>query len=91
MWLEEVAAVSRRRKGHNCISWFEHNCERNCTYCSAHTIVPVFVDITSTFLLPSSKWDILYNYWLLVPLLAGHGGRPPGYGNNDINLLSLLA
>jgi hypothetical protein len=23
------------------------------------------------------------NYWLLVPMLAGRGGCPPGYSNNE--------
>jgi hypothetical protein len=50
-----------------------------------HTTVAALVEFTGIFLPPSIHRDVKQNYWLLVPLLAGRGRCPPGYGNNDVN------
>jgi hypothetical protein len=50
-----------------------------------------FVEFTGNFLPPSFYQDVKQDYWLLVPLLVGCGRCPPGYGNNDVHLLSIYS
>jgi hypothetical protein len=49
------------------------------------TTVAALVEFTGIFLPPPFYRDAKQNYWLLVPLLAGSGRYPPGYGNSGVN------
>jgi sugar phosphate isomerase/epimerase len=52
-----------------------------------HTTLAALVEFTGIFLPLSFYRNVKDNYRLLVPLLAGCGRCPPGYGKIDVNLI----
>jgi hypothetical protein len=57
-----------------------------------HAAVTALVEFVGTFLPPSFYLDvIIQNYRLLVPLIAGRGQCPPGYGSKVVNQIKSIS